>query len=70
MEEKFTVEEFRKYAGSQDSLGDVLYFLNAENIRKANQNAEAEDCLFYEKSKCLNTKVDSNHCTGKCDKYE
>ena len=31
---------------------------------------DAEDCLFYEKSKCLNVGVDSNHCIGKCNKYE
>lgn len=40
MKEVFTVEEIRKYILSQDSLGDVLYFLNAENIRKANETNE------------------------------
>lgn len=36
-EEKFTVEEFRKYLESQDSLGDIHYYLNEANIRKANE---------------------------------
>lgn len=40
MKEVFTVEEIRKYILSQDSLGDVLYFLNTENIRKANETNE------------------------------
>lgn len=43
MEEKFTVEEIRNYILSQDSLGDVLYFLNADNIIKANTKEEDED---------------------------
>jgi len=42
MEEKFTIEEIRNYILSQDSLGDVAYFLSVENIKKANQN-ENED---------------------------
>jgi hypothetical protein len=32
----FTIDEIRKYILSQDSLGDVLYFLNEENIERAN----------------------------------
>jgi hypothetical protein len=36
MEEKFTIKEIKNYILSQDSLGDVMYFLNADNIRKAN----------------------------------
>lgn len=40
MEDKFTVEEIRNYILSQDSMGDILYFLSAENIRKANQKPE------------------------------
>lgn len=35
-QERFTIEQFKKYIQSQDSLGDVLYNLNASNIRKAN----------------------------------
>ena len=41
-EEKFSVEEIRNYIVSQDSMGDILYFLSAENIRKANQEEEYE----------------------------
>lgn len=37
MEEKFTIQEFKNYLLSQDSLGDIHFFLTAENIRKANQ---------------------------------
>lgn len=41
MEENlFTIEQFRRYVESQDSLGDVLYYLNEENITKANQSQE------------------------------
>ena len=35
--ETFTVEQIKKYILSQDSLGDVLYNLSAENIKKANE---------------------------------
>jgi hypothetical protein len=54
MEEKFTVEEFRNYIKSQDSLGDIMYNLNAENIRKANLWEEdkflfvGEDCTYFD----------------------
>lgn len=41
-EEKFTVEEFKKYLLSQDSFGDALYFLSVENINKANQDDDDE----------------------------
>lgn len=36
MEEMFTIAEIRKYLLSQDSMGDILYNLSAENINKAN----------------------------------
>lgn len=39
-ERKFTVEEFKNYILSQDSMGDILYFLSEENIIKANQPKE------------------------------
>lgn len=43
MEElKFTIEEIRNYILSQDSLGDVLLNLNAENIVIVNQTEEDE----------------------------
>ena len=43
-EEKFTVSEFKKYIESQDSLGDVMYFLTPEKIKEANlQTQEEED---------------------------
>ena len=38
-EPKFTIEEIRNYINSKDSLGDVAYFLNAKNIREANERA-------------------------------
>lgn len=37
---KFTIDEFRRYIFSQDSLGDVLYYLSVENIEKANIDEE------------------------------
>ena len=40
---KYTVEEFRKYLESQDSLGDIHYYLNEDNIDKANEPDEIED---------------------------
>ena len=43
MEEKFTLDEIRNYILSQDSMGDILYFLSAENIRKANEPKEEDD---------------------------
>lgn len=36
MEEKFTIEEIRNYLKQQDSMGDILYNLSAENIHEAN----------------------------------
>lgn len=40
---KFTVEEIRKYLESQDSLGDIYYFLSEENIEKANEPKDDEE---------------------------
>lgn len=44
-EPKFTIAEIRRYIESQDSFGDVAYFLSAENIIKANlpPDNESED---------------------------
>ena len=39
----FTIEEIRNYLLSQDSMGDIMYNLNEENIIKANE-AEEEEC--------------------------
>jgi len=40
---KYTVEEIRNYILSQDSMGDILYYLNEENIDKANEKTEEEE---------------------------
>lgn len=40
MENRFTIEEIKKYVTSRDSFGDVCYFLNAENIRFVNLKDE------------------------------
>ena len=40
MQTTFTIEEIKNYILSQDSLGDVLYNLKAENIIEANQPKE------------------------------
>jgi hypothetical protein len=42
-EQKFTVEEIRKYIMSQDSLGDVMYYLKAEKIIEANEPQEDDE---------------------------
>lgn len=42
-EPKFTIEEIRTYLFSKDSMGDILYFLSAENIIKANEIEEVFD---------------------------
>lgn len=47
-EEKFTVEEFRNYLETQESRGDIYYFLSAENIRKANAEPAEEDDIWDE----------------------
>ncbi len=39
-ENKYTINEFENYLVKQDSFGDVLYYLNDENIQKANQEEE------------------------------
>lgn len=39
----FTIEEIRKYLQSRDSLGDIHYFLSAENIIKANLPKEEDE---------------------------
>lgn len=45
MQTTFTIEEIRKYILSQDSLGDVMYNLSAENVIEANTETEPEsDC--------------------------
>lgn len=33
----FTIEEIKNYILTQESLGDVLYNLSSENIKKANK---------------------------------
>jgi len=78
MEEKFTVEEFRNYILSQDSLGDVMYYLTEENIRKANPMSDedqcGEDCCHFDHAQGRNlcTCVDSEFisCEGPCKCFE
>ena len=42
MKRTFTIEEIRNYLISKDSIGDLLYFLNVENIIKANELTDEE----------------------------
>ena len=49
--EKFTIEEIKAYLLSQDSMGDILYNLSAQNIREVNLVQDDEDdefttCMF------------------------
>lgn len=39
----FTVEEIKIYLQSQDSLGDIHYYLSEENIIKANNEFNEAD---------------------------
>ena len=43
MEKKFTVAEIKKYLLSKDSMGDIMYYLSAENIEKANEPEESDE---------------------------
>jgi len=43
MNKKYTVEEFRNYLETQDSMGDIHYYLNEDNIDKANEKTEEEE---------------------------
>lgn len=43
MPEKFSIAEFKAYINKKcDSFGDVIHFLNAKNIREANEPEEIE----------------------------
>lgn len=44
MEDKFTIDEIKTYIMSQDSLGDVIYNLSADNIRKSITPETIEGC--------------------------
>jgi hypothetical protein len=39
---RYTVDEIRNYLLSQDSMGDILYYLNEDNIDKANDELNEE----------------------------
>jgi hypothetical protein len=43
MDEKFTIQEIKNYLLKQDSFGDAVYYLNAENIKKAQIQDEEEE---------------------------
>lgn len=43
MQTTFTIEEIKNYLNSQDSLGDIHYYLTAENIIKANLPKEKDE---------------------------
>lgn len=42
-QQTFTVEQFRNYLLQCDSLGDALYYLNAEEILIRNEQQEVEE---------------------------
>lgn len=75
MEQKFTVEEIKRYIMSQDSLGDVFYNLNAENIKKANYDAKSVwNCEYFDeaqgRNKCLCPFLETSRCDGICEEYK
>lgn len=39
----FTIDEIKNYILSKDSMGDILYYLSADNIKKANENNDDHD---------------------------
>jgi len=78
MEEKFTVEEFRNFILSQDSLGDVMYYLDAKNIRKANFKDDnellGEECRYFDlaqgRSLCTCLESELIICEGPCKCFD
>ena len=73
MEEKFTIEEFKNYLLSQDSLGDIMYNLSVKNIRKANEEDETEPsvekCEHYCNDVCNSLETELHYCNGVCNHY-
>lgn len=49
-ERRFTITEIKNYILSQDSMGDVLYNLNEENIVRANEDYRDEKKLILDYS--------------------
>lgn len=43
MNKMFTIQEIKTYILSKDSMGDILYYLSADNIKKANENNDDHD---------------------------
>lgn len=44
----FTIEQFRKYLESQDSMGDALYNLSEESILEANEAIDTDSEAYKE----------------------
>lgn len=42
-EQTFTIDQIMNYLLSKDSMGDILYFLSAENIISANNDILKEE---------------------------
>ena len=78
MEEKFTVEEFRNYILSQDSLGDVMYYLTADNVRRANAKYDGdpcgENCCHFDNAQgrnlCTCAESEFIFCEGVCKCFD
>lgn len=68
MSRLFSIPEIKKYIESQESRGDILYFLSEENIIKANQpkpKLEDEYCGFCG---CEEGCCDKSECECDCCK--
>ncbi len=39
---KFTIEEFKNYLETQDSLGDIYYYLTEKNVIEANETDDLD----------------------------
>ena len=52
MKTTFTIDEIKTYIASKDSLGDVAYYLTAENIIKANTPKICKNCDWFNSGIC------------------
>ena len=71
-EKKFTVDEIRTYLESQDSMGDIFYNLNAENIEEANEKC-CGTCDFFTGEECdgiANEGSEKCHDSDACIEWE
>lgn len=78
MKELFTIEEIENYLKSHINLNDALYYLNKNNIKKANKIIEESEnflynCKFFNKcqkrNKYINSDINIKKCMSPCACY-